>query len=440
MSVDPIARGLAAKTRSEALGSAFTQSLVRAARTLGFYPRAKSTLAAADTPALSVGVGGAASTVNGRSAGAPMVGCTDARITHVSGPASLAWGSGALALMSYPRGAYYGAGTGPGGQTRAAAYCAYEFIHTGTQFDIPVHGGWGNAGTNFRVLVNDAVGGTLAVPVNTGVAHFCLVTFPTPATRRIRIEMFGLPANGVNVASSGEVTATGRAYPLMTMIGDSFLEGTGAEVGDIAGAVMGRALGCSVSLAGVGGTGLLNSGGTNWAGQPKAAFTHAERLRDLTLAGVTSAQDGSAADPDLGVVFASTNDEAVTAGVYGTYGATLPAAITNRCEAVIDAWVAARPGKPLVFFGPTWYTGTPSNAIYQIRDGVAEAAWGRAGANVWFIDRLIPPYRVGVRTNAADQAALYTAGDGVHPSSPGHRHDGLRDAAALRSLILGAMV
>ena len=51
-----------------------------------------------------------------------------------------------------------------GNPQRDGCHFAYEFMHTGTTFEVPM---WtvGAGGTNLRVLVNDAVGGTAAVPI-----------------------------------------------------------------------------------------------------------------------------------------------------------------------------------------------------------------------------------------------------------------------------------
>lgn len=71
---------------------------------------------------------------------------------------------------------------------------------------------------------------------------------------------------------------------------------------------------------------------------------------------------------------------------------------------------------------------------------MAEAAFGRASSNVWFINRLLPGRRDGIYTTNTDQAFIYTGGttgtDGSHPTPDGHRYDGLTEAAALRRLIL----
>jgi len=439
MSVDPIARGLAAKTRSDALGGVNTQALVRAARTLGAHPRAKATLAANDTPVLTVGTDWAVSTINGAAVTAAAVGRADSRLTYLSGPAVYRSAGAAWAINNFfvMRGGYLGANDALGNPQRDGCHFAYEFTHTGTTFEVPM---WtvGAGGTNLRVLVNDAVGGTAAVPI-TGSFTFLKVQFPASGTRRIRIETNGVPCNGVNVANPSEVTAPSRDYPMVSILTDSFSDGSGSEIGDVQAVVMARALGLNPALAAVGGTGIINPGGNNYSGYPKVAWHHAERVRDLTLSGVVSEQTGAAVDPAMGIVFASINDTSLAAGVWSPYGASLTDAIENRCNVLIDAWLAARPGKPLVFFGPTWPNYGGILDTHRVRDGVQRAAWARSSSNVWFIDRLMPYHRTGLWNNAADPASLYTGTDGIHPTAAGHRFDGLTDAAALRALILSEM-
>lgn len=292
--------------------------------------------------------------------------------------------------------------------------------------------------------MNGAVGATTSIPNNTGGLYYLRVAFPAADTRRIRIETAGLPCNGVHVASSAEISSTSREYPIATLVGDSFLEGSGAEMGDVTSTVLARALGLNCALAAVGATGVVNPGNNNTAGFPKVNFADPNRLQDLTLSGVASAQTGAAANPRLGLVFGSLNDNGLAAAIYTPFGASLQLAINNRAQAIIDAWVAARPGRPLVLFGPVWPSGAPNNRppldIYRIRDGLAEAAWSRANENIWFIDRLTTTRREGIYSTVGDQASLYTGGftgtDPTHPTPAGHRHDGLLDAAQLRRLIL----
>lgn len=444
MSADPVARALAARVRRTAQKSANTLALIRAVRSNGFFPRPGLTLPVNDRPTLTVGVAGAVSAIDGASQDNPRIARSDPRLTYVSGVPQLFGPNFPRNRFFMSRGAFYGwgdaAGTVP---LRGTAYFAYEFVHSGSQFEIPTLGN-GNSGVNLRVIVNGADGGAVSVPNNDGSGRLVRVQFPAAGQRMIRIETAGVPCNGIHVAAGAEIAATGRTYPLVTIVGDSFLEGSGAEVGDITATVIARALGLNCALAAVGGSGIVNPGGNNTSGFPKAAFHDPNRIADLTLAGAVSAHPGVTPVPALGLLFASVNDQGLTPAVYSAFGVTLQAAINNRLHAIIDAWTAARAGRPLVLMGPVWPSGAPNHRppldIYRVRDAMAEAAWSRAVENVWFIDRLAQPRREGTYSTPTDQAALYTGGasgtDPTHPTPAGHRHDGLSDAAQLRRLIL----
>lgn len=419
-------------------------AIKNAVRNYALFPRPAAALAANDTPTLTLGTAGAASLINGAATNAPNLPRTDSKITYVSG-VPMTFGTIFPRTIFYTsRGAFYGWGDAGGTvPVRGTGYFAYEIVHTGTEFDIPVLGN-GSGGTNFRLLVNGCEAGTVAVPNSTGAIYYLRVVFPASGTRTIRVETAGVPCNGFNAASTSEFSSVARSYPLVTMIGDSFVEGSGAAMGDMESVVLLRGLGFNAAPAGVGSTGLINPGGNNTSGFPKVPFWHPERLKDLTLSGVTSAQTGAAVSPAMGVVCGSLNDQSVSSGVWSAFGATLTDAIENRAQVMIDAWVSAHPGKPLVFFGPIWPSGLPDNRppiqIYQIRDGYQQAAAARFADNVWFIDRMANPRREGLYSNAGDQASLYTGGttgtDPTHPTPAGHRFDGLTDAAELRSLIM----
>lgn len=419
----------AALAAAAASKSANTLALIASLRANGRTTSPLVRIAAGDTPTLTLGTNGAASTINGNLWYAPTVNFRSALLTYLCGPIVDA-GTG------YPTNNYMRArGPSYGGTSRGiGSLIAYEFMHTGTQFEIPVFG-QGSSGTNVRVLVGGVMAGSASVPNSSGQAYYLKVVFPGSATRHITIETQGVPCNGVNVASSGEIASTAATRPTATVIGDSFPEGTGAELGESEGVVMCRALGLDCALAGSGGTGMINPG-------THVSFTEATRLVDLTLAGVTSTQTGAAtADPKLGIVFGSMNDHGVSYAQYSPYGATLQAAIANRTHAMIDAWATARPGKPIVFFGPTWPRGQPNDrpvlTVYNVRDGIMEACWNRAKDNVWYIDRLMPALREGLYSNAGDMASLYTGGDSTHPTALGHKFDGMWYAQQVRSLILG---
>lgn len=424
--------------------STTTAALRNAVRNYGFYPQPAARLAVGDTPTI-----GTLSTSSGISG--TLVSPIDSRI---------AWASGCPVLYSdvsgnnsYPdntlyssRGAYYGRDSGNTKDVRSTFYNAIEFNHTGSALEVFMKAVAVPSGVaNIRVLVNDCEAGTAILATN-GSLYYLPVTFPGSATRRIRIEVSGSAFGGVKVASSGEITTTGRSYPLVTIMGDSFVESTSgaAGLGNVGAGeaiVLGRGLGFGITVAGVGQTGLLNPGGTNVLGGAKVAFTGTNRLNDLTMAGITNAQTGLAASPSMGIVCGSVNDAGYS---YSPY-ASMEEAIAAASLTIIDAWVAANSGKPLILMGPLYYSGPPNNRppldIYRIRDGMARAATMMAAQNVWFVDRLMPHKREGIYSTATDQASLYTlSADGVHPTFAGHAFDGLDDAHRLiKPIVMGML-
>ena len=72
----------------------------------------------------------------------------------------------------------------------------------------------------------------------------------------------------------------------------------------------------------------------------------------------------------LGIVMMSLSDVGAAAASWSAFGASFQDAVNNRVGALIDAWQTANPGKPLVFFGPTWNAESPALDIYRIRDAV----------------------------------------------------------------------
>ncbi|MBX9643883.1 MAG: SGNH/GDSL hydrolase family protein [Novosphingobium sp.] len=423
MSTDFIARGMsAAQARSPG-----TQALVRAVRANGLFPQPIHRTPAGDVATITVPAAGAVSTINGAAASSANVSVTNSsRITWLCGAADKD-----VNQTYFARGAWYGS-------NRSYAYTAYEFVHTGTQFEVTMLCATLQTGTNFRVLVNGRVAGTAAVP-GEGSWRQVKVTFPGSATRRIRIEVCGGRHMGLNVANANEVSGSGRSYPLATLIGDSFTEGTGAVQWDGEGIATLRALGLNPANASVGGTGLLNpgSGGrVNWQ--------NPNRLADLALNGWTDQITGTPPAPALGVIMMSINDVGL-ASTFWPGSSSLQEGVNKALWVLIDHWAAQCPGRPLVVFGPTATTSnSPALDLFRLRDAGQEACWGAAPANVWFIDRLAPGpvLRSGIFSNTADQASLYTLGtsvtptDPTHPNQAGHTLDALWMAQQLRRLIL----
>ena len=69
----------------------------------------------------------------------------------------------------------------------------------------------------------------MVVPSGNGNLYFVRFVFGASRARRIRIETASVPTNGINVASASEVSSVARAYPLVTIMGDSFVEAAGAD-------------------------------------------------------------------------------------------------------------------------------------------------------------------------------------------------------------------
>lgn len=423
MSTDFIARGMsAAQARSPG-----TQALVSAVRANGFFPQPSYRTLANDVATIAVPAASAVSAINGAAASSANASITATnRFNWLCGSADKD-----INQTYYARGAWYGA-------SRSYAYTAYEFVHTGTTFEVTMLCSTLQTGTNFRVLVNDRIAGTAAVPGD-GAWRQVKVTFPASATRRVRIEVAGGRHKGLNVSNANEVSGTGRSYPLVTLVGDSFPEGTGSNLFDGEGIAMLRMLGMNPANASVGGTGLLNpgSGGrVNWQ--------NANRLADLALNGWTDQITNAAAVPAMGVVMMSLNDVGL-ASSFWPGSASLQEGVNKALWVLIDHWTAQRPGRPLVVFGPTNPgSNSPPLDLFRIRDAGQEACAGAASANVWFIDRFAPGpvLRSGIFSTATDQASLYTLGtsvtptDPTHPNQAGHTLDALWMAQQLRRLIL----
>lgn len=353
--------------------STTTVALRAAVRANGFFPQPVTRIAANDVATITVGASGAVSAINGASYGQANVAVTNtAKISWLGGAANIDSN-----LEYFPRGAWYVS-------DRSSTYTSFEFQHTGTQFEVSMTSTAMNSGVNFRVIVGDKIAGTGTVTADGGF-YYVKVAFPTSATRRVRIEMAGGRTKGLQVALVTEVTGTGRTYPLVTLIGDSFVEGTGSfPYYDGEGASMLRACGFNPANAGVGGTGLMNPGSGG-----KVNWQDANRLSDLALNGFTDAITGVAAAPFMGVIMASINDFGLGSAFWNG-AATYQDAVNKALWVLIDHWNTQRPGKPLVVFGPTNPSGNADLDLFRMRDAVQEACMGASGSNVWFIDRLAP--------------------------------------------------
>lgn len=349
--------------------TANTATLISAIRNNGFFPQPSYRLAANDIATITVPVSGApvASTIPGAFYAAPELSAN--KIDWVCGPAETDGSS-----SRFPRGAYWGG-------TRSRLYSAIEFTYTADKFEVILNCGLNPSSPNFRVLVNDKISATGFVPSDGGQRNI-LVQFPTSATRRIRIETAnGYGHYGVYATSSGAISRTGKTYPLWSVIGDSFAEGTGTTYYDGEAVTAIRMMGGNINLAPFGGTGILNPGSN-------VVWTNAERLKDLALNAVTDQITGIAVPaPNAGVIMMTLNDSQLASSFFGS-GANFQEAVARGLWTMIDHWQTNCAGKPLFIFGPTNPTEGAIPDIYRIRDAGAGACHGLA--NVWFIDRLNP--------------------------------------------------
>lgn len=397
--------------------SANTLALKTAIRNYGFFPEELSRAVVKvpnDIPTVTVGAAGAVSTINGNAASNPSILLSDSRIKWLAGVAVLNGGTGCWKA----RGAFYGAGS------YTNQYSSWETVHTGTTFEVSLLGNFQSASNNIRLLVNDREVAITGLPQD-GSFHMVKFVFPVSATRRIRFEGDSGEWRGINVASSSEVSASGRVYPLATFMGTSFDEGTGATKGWGGEAVVAlRGLGFNPAVAGVGGTGMFT------ATAPRVVYTDTTRMLDLSLSGVTDALSGLTVTPALGILSQSQNDDAA-----GTLQQN-----KDKCWTLVDAYLTANTGKPLIILGPTWPSGTPPLTVYDIRDAGREVAAAARKSNVHYIDKFGPLnlLRSGVSNVSTDQAYLYTLGSGdpTHPNQRGHNYDGQWMAGQVRRLIL----
>lgn len=377
---------LAARAGAEAAAAsvaktANTATLIAAARTLGFFANQTHNTPSADLATITIGGLFAVSTINGASTFTPAIARSSSKIS---------WPCGMLVLQGYNVGqeTYCGRNSYNGSGYAGNGFTAQEFTHTGTTFDSLISDFYAQGPGNFRVYVNGKLAGTATVGTgSTNQLQWVNIAFPSSATRLIRIET-NVPMGGLNVASAANIVSSAIARPLVTIMGDSFPEGTGASTGfNLTGEAntLANIMGWNPNIAGSGGTGILNAG-------TKCNFQNTTRLLDLTLSGVNDLITGSALAPVLGIVMGSgPNDVTLDSTSWGG-AANYLEAVRKGTLVIINAWKAARPGKPLVFFGPTWRNSVPIPDVFTYRDGIEQAcsAAGGIGANIWFIDRLNP--------------------------------------------------
>jgi len=253
-----------------------------------------------------------------------------------------------------------------------------EFMHYGTGFDLLAKG---IPGFYFRISVNGQVVGS--VPTSSNGSNTILpVTFATAATRRIRIETSGGPFGGIQTAPTDAVWKANVFGPRIIVAGDSYTQGTGAELAGGAGSwvrTFANALGLTdVWGSGVGGTGYMNPG-------PDM------KMRDRLQ------QDVINYAPDYVIWAMGHNDTSYT-----------QAQVQAEALACFQAVKTALPKCVQIVTSPLWGPGVSSftPGLFGARDGIKAAA---AQLGLPFVDLMeIPLASAGVSTTTT--SAVTSAG------------------------------
>lgn len=359
-----------------ASGSSAARQALKAALAWGQYPRLM-TMAATVT----IGANGGATTITGSA----LTGPSNAAFTYL-------YGAPEAAGATYPLYLFYNVVSIRYGAVKASNAMGVEWMQPGEEFELLLYGNGGG----FRLfiedrLLQDANFGPL--PADGGL--YLVRVDKAAGTHRIRWEGRG-GFGGVRAVPANAPAGQNRAYPIVTLLGDSGWEGTGKEVeGGGQGVVMGRALGWNVYSAGLGGTGWKNPGASPKVNMADRAGT------DLVVANAV-----------MGVIPASINDGSYTIAELRAQG-----------EAMYDLWQATNPGKPLVFMGPWVPKGTPPGNIttWKIDEAARQTAWS---LRCPYLETLIPNPITGdglswspSSTSLAGNSDRYS---GVAPSDPTH--------------------
>lgn len=406
--------------------SANTRSLITASR-LGYFPRRDA--ATANMPTVTVGAQNAATTLTSPTLHTP----ASAEVNLLGGRLT---DKGGGYYTAYSR--YIGL-DGSGAPAFTSNVMAIETVLTGDLCEIHTRNGTGSFSA--RLLVNGCV-------VWSGKwteigSHLIRVEFPSAAERTLRFEFKNMDTMGVYVDGANALSAP-PSRPIITGTGDSFWAGTGATIaGNQLANVMARCLGLDLYNSGIGGTGIITSGGiVNQYGNPETEFAEAVRLKQLTL-------EGYAETPAIGLVWTSSNDFSATPAEIAAYGGTdVPTSVYNAMAGwgenlgMIGKFADVNPGIPLLVVG-LWNgsqlgstSSYPGLNHYAYRDAVAQAAWHHRTKGVYFIDQYVPDLMVGANTTVGSMAEYYTSDtEPPHPEDNGHAYRGLTLADRVQFII-----
>lgn len=207
------------------------------------------------------------------------------------------------------------------------------------------------------------------------------VTFAAAGQHRVVAYFKNFALGGVDIGATDSVTATPKPFIRVSVLGDSWVEATGATYG-INGVfpTLGRMWDVELFQHGQGGTGYANDASTNG----KAVYGDADRIAGVALA-----------DPHLIIVSGSSNDDAY---VLASEPATVFAALRSAC-----------PTAKVLVIGPPMLTSTNITQRLANRD-IIKAAAAAAPNVLGFIDPLDP--RGAIATAPAwVTATTYAVGD-----------------------------
>lgn len=252
---------------------------------------------------------------------------------------------------------------------------------------------------------------------NVNYPYILKLVFGTAAARRIRIELSNCGVVGVDKPPTATVYAPAVRRPKLTMLGDSWVEGT-LETGhprlDAMAWVLGKILAADVYVNGFGGTGYVQ-GNTQ---TPPRHYASASRLPNIY-----------ATNPDYVMIFGTINDDAHAA-----------ATITAAATALYAEFAANLPNAKLIVVGKQSYNTASNTGTAGIanRDAVKTAAL--AAPNVLgFIDPMAETWVTGTGTTTAptgDGAAdrFHNGATPNHLSKAGNRYYAERLAAKVATL------
>ncbi len=226
-----------------------------------------------------------------------------------------------------------------------------------------------------------------------GALRRTTVTLPDSSTaRRIRLDLPWRPVGPLQLAAGATLLDATPVNPSsLVVIGDSITEGAGATQPWNSWALLaGRRLGINdVHVSGVGGTGYLKRGGSNF-------LNLRQRIDD-----VLEAVDGG--PPDMVAIAGGLNDNDLP-----------PEQVGVEAEAYFRALRAGAPEMVIVVFGPfAGYPGYENSSLPAIRDAIFAAAARVGGIKSVDVSRWVTP-------DTRDTIFRVRGADGPHPMDTGH--------------------